>query len=1014
MNNFYLNKKHFTVFCFLITSLLSLNTRSQCTAVSTLNEDFNAYNNGDPFPISCWAWVADPSLTSAIPLAYINEDTSVIPSEKAVALYSFTYTTRDFYLISPALSTINGNYQLTFDAKLFSSLGTGSTLQIGTLDSQTSVTNFTLVGTTLSPTTTNQTFTSIAIPATTGHQYVAIKFTPGGNHSTVLIDNIVWGSTIPVAVQSVDVTTQNNVPPTITTSNGTLQLQASVLPSTVSQNITWSVQSGTTFASVDNTGLVTAIANGTATIRVTSVADPTKYDEINIVINTLGTCTAVSSFFEDFDDPTLTCCSMGMVPDCWNSISTATGANQIISTTSPASGTNNIYQIGYGTGKVSIVVMPEVNNINAATHQFRFKVRANSGPGDLDFGYITDITDASTFVTIQTMSVSNSSYNDPAAERTFTVPTTVPVNARLAIRNPGTSWAGFYWDDASWEPIPQTTCTDPGPNAGDTGCVTFTYDGASTTLTTVRGADGNIWLQQNLGSSQVATSMTDTLSYGDVYQWGRWNDGHEKRTSTTASVTNPNDPTGLTTPNNSFIIGSSTDWWDGGSLTDTWSAISPSNISSTDGCDPCKAIAAGWEMPTQNDWTNIQSTESINNPTSAYASNLKLPASGYRSSSTGNYTFVDQRGYFWSSTTSSTGAKYFYIGSSMANPAAGAMRGQGHAVRCIYKGTQNNTSVVINTLNNVPATITTSNGTLQLEASVLPSTVSQNVTWSVQSGTTFASVNNTGLVTAIANGTAIIRATSVADTSVYGEITITVNALATPSCPAVTTIDEDFETFTTFPENCWSSNKTAPQIDLATDQNNGNHYINLYSHNNATDEIYLISPELSTIDGNHLLEFDIINVEANATTTTIEIGTMTDNTDSSTFTPVGSPFTSTVGTHSSALIPANAGHKYVAIKYTPNGVHQAIFVDNIKWTTTASAPKFDTSKVVVYPNPTMGVFNIETELDVKQIEVYNSLGQKVLTTSNRQINLQTAANGLYFVTVITNNGAQASYKLIKK
>jgi hypothetical protein len=167
-------------------------------------------------------------------------------------------------------------------------------------------------------------------------------------------------------------------------------------------------------------------------------------------------CAPVSSFYENFDAPALTCCNMGVVPECWSSISTATGANQIISNTTPASGTNNIYQFGYGTGKISIVVMREVNNINAGTHQFRFKLRANSGPGNLDFGYIMDINNASTFVTIQTINVTNSSYNDPTAERTFTVPNTVPSNARLAIRNPGTSWAGFYWDDAYWEPIAPT------------------------------------------------------------------------------------------------------------------------------------------------------------------------------------------------------------------------------------------------------------------------------------------------------------------------------------------------------------------------------------------------------------------------------------------------------------------------------------------------------------------------------------------------------------------------------
>src|SRR5690606_41635306 len=114
---------------------------------------------------------------------------------------------------------------------------------------------------------------------------------------------------------------------------------------------------------------VTTIANDTATIRATSILDATQYDEINVVDNIPTPCIAVSSFYEDFDAPSLTCCNMGVVPDCWNSISTATGANQIISTTSPASGTNNIYQFGYSTILQYIVVQPELNHTNAETHQ---------------------------------------------------------------------------------------------------------------------------------------------------------------------------------------------------------------------------------------------------------------------------------------------------------------------------------------------------------------------------------------------------------------------------------------------------------------------------------------------------------------------------------------------------------------------------------------------------------------------------------------------------------------------
>lgn len=158
-------------------------------------------------------------------------------------------------------------------------------------------------------------------------------------------------------------------------------------------------------------------------------------------------CAPVSEFSENFDS--YSCCGMGVVPTCWNSIMTQ-GGNQIISGTSPASGTSQIYQTGYGTGKISIVVMPSVTNINAGTHHFRFKVKASSGPGLLDFGYITDTNDISTFVTLQSLQIFNSSY-DNTSERILAVPTTVPANARLAIRNSGATWAGHYWDDAIWE-----------------------------------------------------------------------------------------------------------------------------------------------------------------------------------------------------------------------------------------------------------------------------------------------------------------------------------------------------------------------------------------------------------------------------------------------------------------------------------------------------------------------------------------------------------------------------------
>ncbi|MCB4784323.1 MAG: hypothetical protein LGB69_07050, partial [Sulfurovum sp.] len=42
---------------------------------------------------------------------------------------------------------------------------------------------------------------------------------------------------------------------------------------------------------------------------------------------------------------------------------------------------------------------------------------------------------------------------------------------------------------------------------------------------------GRIWLDRNLGASQVAASPFDEASYGDYFQWGRPADGHQRSDS---------------------------------------------------------------------------------------------------------------------------------------------------------------------------------------------------------------------------------------------------------------------------------------------------------------------------------------------------------------------------------------------------------------------------------------------------------------------------------------------------
>ena len=74
------------------------------------------------------------------------------------------------------------------------------------------------------------------------------------------------------------------------------------------------------------------------------------------------------------------------------------------------------------------------------------------------------------------------------------------------------------------------------------------------------------------------------------------------------------------------------------------------------------------------------------------------------------------------------------------------------------------------------------------------------------------------------------------------------------------------------------------------------------------------------------------------------------------------------------------------------------------------------SKVLVYPNPSNGVFNIQGQ-GVRKIEVFNAFGQAVVSEETRndhlQIDLSRYADGCYMLRVVTDNGITNS-QLIKK
>jgi len=101
-----------------------------------------------------------------------------------------------------------------------------------------------------------------------------------GNHFVAT-----WGEESVSYIDSVVVGVLDGTSAVILDPDGTLQLEAVVYPPSASQNVIWSIKPNTGDASIDITGKVTAISDGTVWAVTFSEEDTTKCDSISITIS---------------------------------------------------------------------------------------------------------------------------------------------------------------------------------------------------------------------------------------------------------------------------------------------------------------------------------------------------------------------------------------------------------------------------------------------------------------------------------------------------------------------------------------------------------------------------------------------------------------------------------------------------------------------------------------------------------------------------------------------------------
>jgi uncharacterized protein (TIGR02145 family) len=143
---------------------------------------------------------------------------------------------------------------------------------------------------------------------------------------------------------------------------------------------------------------------------------------------------------------------------------------------------------------------------------------------------------------------------------------------------------------------------------------------------------GRTWMDRNLGASRAATSSTDTLAYGDLYQWGRGADGHQCRNSDTITIKSTSDVPG----HGKFYTGGFLDWREPQNPM-LWQGVNGIN-------NPCPN---GYRIPTKTEFEDeITSWSNLNGLSN---SPFKLPLSSGTRDDSGAGAIGWGYSSFWSS-----------------------------------------------------------------------------------------------------------------------------------------------------------------------------------------------------------------------------------------------------------------------------------------------------------------------------------------------------------------------------
>jgi hypothetical protein len=741
-------------------------------------------------------------------------------------------------------------------------------------------------------------------------------------------------------------------------------------------------------------------------------------------------CASVTSFVQNFDAVTLP-----GFPVCWGKL--GTGGSAYIDSFNANSTPNVLYMSSWSTTDLAVVKMQPVSNLGTGTHRLKLKIRGSwSTGGIIEFGYLTNPIDATTFVALTTMTAASLTYEN----MTFAPPVGT-YSDYPAFRHTGAPSNSLLIDDVIWEAIP--SCVEP--TALVYANITSSGVDVSWTAPTTAPANGYQYV--------VSTSATLPSAAGTAV------------TNTFVSVS------GLTPSTTYYIfvraICSTTDaspWV--GPVSFLTACVPVTTLPWTEGFEglttvgssnfpPCWSKENGdWVSRNSNDTysTSNNGTNFIRNSWSAtneimWTPGFQLTAgtsydfSSYIQGDNGDSWAVD---YLVNSNQIATGATQ--LGTTYAIPGAGSSYAAQPYSKITRSFTPTTTGVYyfairLNEPTGGPWYASFDDFELKVTPNVIPACATglqatPNTTCgNFASQLSWAPVTDaTGYYVTIgttSGGTDIANAVSVSTTnySFSGTINTQYFWKVVPFSGAGPATGCAIQSFTTVATGCYCA--SVPTSNDGTGITNATvgttpFVIADVMYANNTTTAVAVEPGTNTnvqltfatgftydinvwIDFNNDFDFNDAGelVKTGIACTDVEPNTV----DASFLMPLTAP----TGAHRMRIGTADAGQAPPAPCYSGSyGVTLDFTVD-----TTLGTNSFDTSNFVAYPNPVKDVLNLSYKSAISNVKVINLLGQEVVNakantnTNDVQVDMSALNAGVYIVNVTVDDTVH-SIKVIKE